>query len=144
MKTEVFELTLEFYLSTKSGPSVNSETKLQARNILVNGDKRLSGIGSELRKKAQKLADSVTVAHSTLLTWDKCGDDTCKYTAYTSKSIKKPSRGAFDATLDVINTGVTMTQAANTHNINAMSVKVMKPRIEKYISYAERLKKLSD
>lgn len=144
MKAEVYKLALEFYLSTKSGPSVNEEAKLQARNILVNGDKRLSGIGAELRKKAQKLADSVIASHCTLLSWDKCHGDTCKFEAYTAKSIKKPSRGAFDATLDVITGGVSIHQAAVAHKVNYQSIKVMKPRIEKYISYAERLKKLSD
>jgi len=144
MRDKVFDLALEFYLSTKSGPKVNNDTKLQAKNILVYGDKRLSGIGAELRKKAQKLADSVIQAHETMMLWNSCKDGIGVYDLYTAKSIKKPSQGAFDAAWDVIHTGVSIHQAAVAHKVNYQSIKVLKPRIEKYISFAERLNKLQN
>lgn len=139
MNLEQFKLVLEFYKLIKSGPKINIEIERLASDILIKDDSILLGANSVTRKAGRKLATAIKDTHDSLTWWS----DDKAYRMYTRKSIKKPSEGAFSATWDVIHDDITIHAASLKYSVNYQSIKVLMPRLERYIDYADRLQKLS-
>lgn len=144
MTQDQFNTCLLFYTSTKSGPIIPESTRSLASNVIVNQDTELAGHHYVDKAKARALAKKVQQSFDTLVAWDACGTRECKYAAYTLKSIKKPSQGAFNAAIDIIESNGTITiyKASIDNGVNYECVKVILPRVQRYINYARLLKTL--
>lgn len=139
MKAEVFDLVAEFYQQVKSGKACNKDEIKHAKMVVVDGDKRLAGIGSDPRFRARKMAQQITKYHDFLVDWSNGGD---KYEIYTSNTVKRINKDSFDIVLDVINNDSESEAGAMAYavGINYQNVKSLLPRVKRYISYASKMK----
>ncbi len=136
MTPEQFNICKDFHLELiRAKPE--SETINNARDFLVNG--KSQGKAS-LRVKAENLADKISDRFDSLKAWQKTNCATKLMGIYNKQNTRNPSLSAFTATFQVME-GVGINQAAKNNGVNYQCIKVLKPRIERWDEYANKLAK---
>ena len=141
MKTETFDLCLAFHKELIRA-ELSQATVDNAKKYLVDGDKKLPGIGAQSRSRAKAFAETINGRLDTLKNWHKA--DTSKQRDIYKAAFKRvPADAVFDAVALVIDSDLKIGTAASQCGVNFQSVKVLKPRIERYNDYAEKLNLLT-
>lgn len=140
MNKRSFKVCLEFH-NALVRPSINESTISNAMEILVNGDKRLPGIGAYCRFRARALADKLKQRYDLLSKWDDL-EWSEKMDLYITSS-RAPSQGTVKACYDVIkkNSRTSIADAANRHKVNYQCVKVLVQRVKRYDYFSKKLSK---
>ncbi len=140
MKKEIFDLVLDFHKELIRA-TLSEDTVKHAEAILVDGDKKLAGIGAQKRSRANSFADTLENRLLTLKSWD-VATWSGKRMLYCSDAKRTPDAGVFIALELVIVHDLKIGTAATQCNVNFQSVKALKPRFERYETYAKKLKEL--
>ena len=140
MKKEIFDLALEFHKELIRA-TLSEDTLANAEAILVGGDKKLPGIGAQKRSRANCFVKTLENRLSTLEFWVDATWQS-KVRLYCSDAKRTPAAGVFIALELVILHDLKIGTAATKCNVNFQSVKALKPRFERYETYANKLKKL--
>lgn len=140
MKKEIFDLCLDFHkglIRTKFEP----DTIVNAEKVLVDDDDKLLGISPKKRSRAKKLAVTLKTRLGILNAWQSVSWE-AKCTLYKAASVRTPAAGVFIALDLVVNHDIKIGTAAEKCGVNFQCVKVLKPRFERYETYANKLKEL--
>ena len=142
MKKEIFDLVLDFHKELIRA-TLSEDTVANAEAILVNGDKKLAGIGAQKRSRANSFVKTLESRLATLIAWSgafACFDTKVKL--YCSDAKRTPHKDVFEALNLVLHCDLKTGTAATQCNVNFQSVKALKPRFERYETYAKKLKHL--
>jgi len=140
MKEEIFDLCLNFHKELIRA-EIADDTIDNAKSYLVNDDS-LPSVSVQKRSRAKKFAKTIKKRLATLesfygASWEK----KCKL--YKAESKRTPNNSVFDALKLVLNNGLKTGTAAEKCGVNFQSVKVLKPRFQRYNDYAEKLNSLT-
>lgn len=138
MTLEQFNICLDFHLALiRSKPE--AATINDARDYLLSGTVQDKSV---CRKKADNLANHVIDRFDSLRKWGSTNDSKCLIKIYNKRNTRNPSSNAFIATFKVLD-GASINESAKNHGVNYQCIKVLKPRIERWDDYANRLRKVS-
>ena len=140
MKKEIFDLVLDFHKELIRA-TLSEDTVANAEAILVNGDKKLAGIGAQKRSRANSFVKTLESRLVTLTEWSST-DWEGQVMFYCADAKRTPATGVFKALNLVLNHDLKIGTAATQCNVNFQSVKALKPRFERYETYAKKLKDL--
>ena len=140
MKKEIFDLVLDFHKELIRA-TLSEDTVANAEAILVNGDKKLAGIGAQKRSRANSFVKTLESRLVTLKSWN-VSEFYGKCELYTADAKRTPADEVFHALSLVLHKDLKIGTAATQCNVNFQSVKALKPRFERYETYAKKLKHL--
>jgi hypothetical protein len=140
MNEKIFNTCLEFHQELIRA-DLSDVTISNAKKILVDGDDRLPGIGAQSRSRAKAFAETLTVRFDTLKAYHGA-DWATRSDLYKSDYTRVPAIGVFIAVEMVIVNGLKIGTAAVASGVNFQCVKVLKPRVERYINYAKKINEL--
>jgi hypothetical protein len=130
MKTEVFQLLLDFHLGLiRAKPKAYNINK--AAVMLIKG----AEIGSV---RTDRLENSLLARMSDLMAFHN-GDWNKKVEVYNKNYKAKHNPNVFDALKLVLHSNEKIGTATAICGVNFQSVKVLKPRFERYIDFSVRL-----
>ena len=138
MDKKVFDVGLAFHLALIRAKPLDGTVEY-ARQILVDGDKKLVGIGSQNRSKANSLASKIKDRVNALLAYDGASW-TVKCELYKSNNSRTPKQGVFDAVKQLNETNCIIFKAATDNGVNFTSVDVLNTRMKRWEEFANELK----
>ena len=140
MKKEIFDLVLDFHKELIRA-TLSEDTVANAEAILVNGDKKLAGIGAQKRSRANSFVKTLESRLVTLKSWN-VSEFYGRCELYKADAKRTPADEVFHALSLVLHKDLKIGTAATQCNVNFQSVKALKPRFERYETYAKKLKHL--
>ena len=142
MKEEVFNLLTAFHLQLVRVKPAKGVI-VDAKRILVDGDKKLKGSLRDEKTRAKRLANNLEGRLDDLARYNKAqwGD---KCTIYSERYKSSPAQGVFDAVKDVLDNNTAYGTAARANDVNAQSVKSLLARIKRYNTFSGKLAKLTN
>jgi len=139
MKLEQFEVLLEFHLGLIRA-EIKPTTTIGARKKLVDGI--FSADNSTIKREVENLVNKLNSRFVSLQGWVKSKSINEKIKLYNSNNNRNPSDDVFYATFKwMVNPDERglMYQTSIEHGINPQCMKALKPRIERWDSYAIKL-----
>lgn len=142
MKGEVFELLLEFHSITARGRRRKDADKVEkyAKQVLVDMQKRLPGIGSEMRLQVDHLVDALKQHRQTLRCIVGVNSGLVEYKKHCASKVKPCVFEAVEIAIkgESVNGACRMTGAHNN------SVSSIIRRVNRWVSYAEELAEMEN
>ena len=141
MRKELFDVCLGFHRELIRA-ELSPATIANAEKILVDGDSQLVGVNAQRRSRAKAFADTLENRLDTLTKFYQA-EWTIKTALYKASHERAPAAGVFIAVEMVLVNGLKIGTAATACGVNFQSVKVLKPRIERYETFAAKINALT-